>query len=472
VRPTEDFASAALPAGEWTVPASTVPFGERAQVLMRLGPAPELRDAEVPTTIAAQVGPPAAVARWLGSLRALARSAAAADALALERRELAPALESFRAKLSSGAFVSSIEEYTGLPLPGTHRLVLSPFHAASGVANVVADGRDGSVSVTSLFGPDRQGAAPEYWSVRVPGTLWHEEAHGIVDPLADAWAARIERARPADASAICYGEWRQCVREHVVRAVMLRLMERRLGTAAAAEQLRFEEPGRFRWLAAMVERLKEYEADRARWPTLADFYPRLLDAVRAEADDGRPPLSPEREPALVRARVARLAKTALPRMRDAAARAHLRRAGELAAAPLDAPGGAVPQDPRAAALTARGVVAFQKGRRDEALRLFDSALKQDPQDAEAAMSRAMVLELDGRRAEALSDYGRAVAAARRRAETFPPHVLADALGSRARLLLAAGRRDEALRDWTAALAAAPKDWNGRAEAEAALRAAR
>jgi len=439
---------------------------------MRLGPAPELRDAGVPTSISAQVGSPAEVARWLGSLRALARSTAAVDALALERRELAPELESFRAKLASGAFVASIEEYTGLPLPGTHRLVLSPFHAASGVANVVADGADGSVAVTSLFGPDRSGAAPDYWSVRVPGTLWHEEAHGITDPLADAWAARIERARPADAAAICYGEWRQCVREHVVRAVMLRLMERRLGAAAAAEQLAFEEPARFRWLPAMVERLKEYEADRTRWPTLADFYPRLLDAIRPDGDDAGPPLRPEREPALVRARVALLAKNALPRMRDAAARAHLRRAGALAAAPQDLPRGAPTGERRGSALAARGVEAFERGRRDEALALFDAALKQDPQDAEAAMSRAMIRELDGRRDEALGDYTRAVAAARRRADTFPPHVLADALASRARLLLGAGRRDEARRDLNAALAAAPKDWGGRADAEKLLRAAR
>ncbi|MFX7878651.1 hypothetical protein ABTK13_20515, partial [Acinetobacter baumannii] len=90
-------------------------------------------------------------------------------------------------------------------------------HAASGVANVVAEREDGGVEVTSLVGPERSGGAPEFWTVRVPGTLWHEESHGILDPLADAWAARIARARPADPAAVCYGEWRQCVREHVVR---------------------------------------------------------------------------------------------------------------------------------------------------------------------------------------------------------------------------------------------------------------
>lgn len=451
------------------MPNSRVPFGERAQVLLRLGPAPELRASDVPLTISAAVGTPGQVSLWLASLRKLARSTAAVEALALERRESAPALEAFRVALASGAFVASIEEYTGLPLAGTHTLALSPFHEASGVANVVADGADGSVAVTSLFGPERKSGAPEYWSVRVPGTLWHEEGHGIVDPLADAYAARIERARPADKEAICYGEWRQCVREHVVRAIMLRLMERRLGREAAEEQLVFENPARFRWLLPMVERLKEYEADRARWPTIADFYPRLLDAIRSDDQDSGPPLDPKREPGLVRARVVLLAKNALPRMRDAAARAHLSRAAELAATAELTPGGGNPGKRPAAALADRGIEAFQKGRTDEALALFDAALRQDPNDAEAAMSRAWLLEQAGRKAEALTGYGRAVASARRRAETFPPRVLADALASRARLLLDAGRRPEAVRDLTEALKVAPKNWEGRADAEKSLR---
>lgn len=475
VRPPESFAAAPLPAPPaGALPRAAAPFGERAQVLLRLGPAPELRDAGVPSSIAAQVGSPAEVGRWLKALRALAKTPAGVDALAAERRELAPLLDAFRARLSSAAPVAAIEAYAGLPLPGPHRLVLSPFHAASGVANVIADQDDGSVAVTSLFGPDRERGAPDFWSVRVPGTLWHEEAHGITDPLATAWTARIERARPADAAAVCYGEWRQCVREHVVRAVMLRLVERELGPAAAAEQLAFEEPARFRWLTAMVEALKtEYEPHRDRWPTLADFYPRLLDAIAPDAGAKGAPLRPEREPSAARARVVALAKAALPKMRDEAAKAHLKRAAGLAAAKLDlAPGPGPRGERKTAALAARGVAAFQKGDRALALALFEAALKEDPGDAEAEMSRALVKELAGDTEEALAGYGRAADSARRRPETFPPHVLADALSSRGRLLLAAGRAAEGRRDLAAALDAAPASWPGRAEARKLLSGAR
>lgn len=354
-RPPEDFARALPPvADRGAAPPASASFESRAQYLLRLGPAPALDGEErVPAFVAAQVGPPAAVARWLSALRALARTPRAAAALSAERRELAPALADFRARLSSGSFVAAVEEYAGLPLPGEHRVVLSPFHSAAGVANVVQESPDGSVSIVSLLGPERRGGAAVYWGRRTPGTLWHEEAHGVLDPLADAWGARIDRALPADASAVCYGAWRQCVREHVVRAVMIRLLERRLGPAAAADQLAFEDPARFRWLVPMIESLKAYEADRKRWPTLADYYPRLLDAARPEADDGSAPFRADREPPAVRARIARLARTAIPLMRDPSARLHLRAALAVAetvvpaaydAAPPGTPGSAPSPD--------------------------------------------------------------------------------------------------------------------------------
>ncbi|MDE2512363.1 MAG: DUF4932 domain-containing protein, partial [Elusimicrobia bacterium] len=278
------------------VPAEDVPFDARAQVMMRLGPPPELSARGIPDALTARIGPPAANARWLAALRSLARSTAAASAFEDETRSEEPAAAAFRARLARGAFVAAIEAYTGLALPGEHRVFLSPFHEAGGVANVVDDQPDGTVAVSSLLGPAVSASGDDYWTLRVPGTLWHEESHGVLDPLAVAWTERIERARPADAAAICYGDWRQCVREHVVRAVMIRLMERELGPAAAAEQLAFENPRRFRWLVPMIASLKKYEADRARWPTLADYYPRLLDAVRPESPAPLPTLRPDREP--------------------------------------------------------------------------------------------------------------------------------------------------------------------------------
>ncbi|MDE2512186.1 MAG: tetratricopeptide repeat protein, partial [Elusimicrobia bacterium] len=78
------------------------------------------------------------------------------------------------------------------------------------------------------------------------------------------------------------------------------------------------------------------------------------------------------------------------------------------------------------------VTAFEAGRRAEALSLLDQALSLDPDDAEASLTRGVVLEALGRVPEALASYEAAVVSAGRRKD-FPPHVLADAKESAARL---------------------------------------
>ena len=468
VRPPAPFADGLKAVRPPARPAPPATFFSRAQILMRLGPPPALVGLEnVPESVVAAAGGAPAVAAWLGELRALAPQRAAA--LEAERAALEPAVEAFRARLSSGAFTRALEEYAGLPLPGRHGVILSAFHAAGGIANVVRELPDGGVEISSLFGPDWLGRSPDFWTARVPGTVWHEQGHGALDPLADLWAAQIERAKPADAASICYGQWRQCVREHVVRAVMIRLMDRRLGPGAAAEQRRFEKPGGYRWLDAMEERLKEYEADRARYPTLADFYPRLLDVLDAKA--ARPgearPFEPREETSLVRARVERLAETALPRVKDAEVRRRLSVSLALLREPQPAVEPHAPRVEEAVKAAGDGVAAFTAGRAEEALRLFDRALELDPAYAEASLSRATVLESLGRPEDALGSAAAAAKASRRGAGDYQPGLLADALFAEARLLHARPGRDaRAAAALTEALENAPSGWSGRGEASA------
>lgn len=445
---------AAKPVPGPSVPSS-VPFSARAQVLMRLDA--DFRGLEsVPDALVRSAGGRADVEAWLGSLRALAPSAR--PFLDAERAALAPAVAEFSARLSSGAFLAALEEYTGLPYPGTHRVHLSAFHSTGAVANVVGERPDGGVDVQSLFGPERAGPALRFWTTRVPGTLWHEQAHGALDALSELFAAELDPAAPADP---CYGYWRQCVREHVVRAVMLRLMERRLGPASAAEQRIFERRGGFGLLRALEERLLDYEGARERYPSLVDFFPSALDVFGAAALSEREPFDPAREPALARARAARLARSARPKARDAALRRRLERVEALAAAkavPAPAPGSS------ARARLDAGIAAYREGDRAKALRELDAAYALDPRDPEIALSRATALESAGRAEEALAAYAEAESAARGDGRVSP-RLAADSALSAARLLLRLGRRDEGETTLRRALERAPADWPGRGEAE-------
>ena len=172
-----------------------------------------------------------------------------------------------------------MERYSGLPFEGRYRVLLSPFQARGNAVNTIVMADDGSYDIISVVGP--KGAGPRalnFLTDESAVTLWHELGHGILDTLADLHGSEITSSAGAQDKLPwnCYGVWQQCVKEHMVRAVMIRLMAARDGEAAASRHLREEGEKKYPYLAALLERLKEYESSRARYPTLAHFYPRLL----------------------------------------------------------------------------------------------------------------------------------------------------------------------------------------------------
>lgn len=139
----------------------------------------------------------------------------------------------------------------------------------------VADGRP-------VFGP----------ADRIAGLVSHEFAHLFVNPLADAHADDVAALASlyepiADAMARqAYPSWKIAWNEHVVRAVVARLVLDRSGPDAAEGELARQEERGFRYVRALAARLAEYENARDRYPTLADFYPLLLAELRSIAGEG------------------------------------------------------------------------------------------------------------------------------------------------------------------------------------------
>jgi hypothetical protein len=76
-----------------------------------------------------------------------------------------------------------------------------------------------------------------------------------------------------------YGaEWRVCVCEHLVRAVTTRLACRALGEADGEREMQAHAQQGFAYVAALCDRLREYERCRQTYPSIWDFFPRILDA--------------------------------------------------------------------------------------------------------------------------------------------------------------------------------------------------
>jgi Flp pilus assembly protein TadD len=169
----------------------------------------------------------------------------------------------------------------------------------------------------------------------------------------------------------------------------------------------------FPLLPRLTDALKDYETHRRRWPTLARFAPRLLDAFRADE-------------------------------RERAARE------------------------RARALSDQGIKAYVAGDAARAIALLRRAEREDPKDPEITLDLGVALAKAGDAKAALTAYDRAVAKAladRRRWE-----VAAAALSSRASLRAQLGRRTQARADLKRALGLVPADWSGRAALEAGLEA--
>lgn len=438
-------------------------FGDRGQLLLRLSPPPKFSERlTIQYSLMDRAGGAENMRLWLKSLSDLSRASRFADIFAAEGKKLEPAVARFRAKENEQDYLGTMETYAGLPLLGTYAINLSPFHAPGGVANVVAELPDGTMEISSVIGPEVNDAGIDFWSRRVPGTLWHESAHGVLDGLGDLYADRIALSSAAYAGIgwDCYGNWNQCVKEHVVRSVMIRLMAREISEESAEEQIRFEKEEHYPYLRAILEKLKIYEKERARYPTLADYYPQLLGVFPSSGSisAGASPLSDS-----LRRRAQRLSQIVVERAREPEALEAARRF----AATVGPSRSLVekPVGPRQS-----GIEAFTAGRLEDALRLFDAALSADQEDVEALMSRAVVLQALSRGTHALDSYDRAVALAEAGARGRFREILPDALASRGYLLLELGDRERARADLSRALTVSAEGWPQRDAIRARLKA--
>ncbi|HEX4046316.1 MAG TPA: DUF4932 domain-containing protein, partial [Elusimicrobiota bacterium] len=282
-------ASLAPFAGLPAVPASAAfdpnafSYYTRADVFLRLSPPPELAPRLIiPDLFVSDAGGRAALDAWLAAMRAFDRDAGFPAYFEKEKALLAGPVSAFRGDVEKKDYIAKIERYTGLPFDGTYAVHLSPFVKTGSQVNSVVLQDDGSYAIQSIVGPDERGGKLDFLPGQFPGTAWHELGHGILDTLSDLNQDEINRNaelenKLAAARWSCYGGvWEQCVKEHVVRAVMIRLIALNIGDEAAATRLREEGEDKFPYLKPMLDSLRVYEAHREKYPTIADYFPQLL----------------------------------------------------------------------------------------------------------------------------------------------------------------------------------------------------
>ncbi len=184
--------------------------------------------------------------------------------------------------LKTSAHLEWFESFFG-PRKGS-RFVLA-VGLLNGGGNYGASCRDANgeelYCILGVWFADAQGM-PYFDRMYLP-VIIHEFTHTYANPVVDAHLPALRSAgeilypyvaRQMEAQA--YGAWETMMRESLVRACVLRYQlkyERGWG----ALQMLDERLRSFLWIDGLFQRLAEYEADRAKYPTLDTFMPRVVD---------------------------------------------------------------------------------------------------------------------------------------------------------------------------------------------------
>ena len=183
--------------------------------------------------------------------------------------------------------IDVLERYFGMS-QNSYNLILSPLLHAGGFGPRVST-RDGALDVYSIIGPLSAVAGMPMFGTGLPllANIWHEFGHSFVNPLTESHYDRVSRCthlyepiQPA-MKKMGYSSWGNCVNEHVIRAVVVRLVHQELDPEAADELLETERDRSFAYIDPLCDQLSRYETCRDQYQNLGDFYPELLAAFDA-----------------------------------------------------------------------------------------------------------------------------------------------------------------------------------------------
>ena len=155
---------------------------------------------------------------------------------------------------------------------------------------------DGTLELWPVIGADVWDAdGHPVYNLGHIGTVVHEFTHAFANPVIEAhWVAlepAFERLFPSVKDVMArqaYGAPKIVAYESLVRACVVRHAARELGPEAAQRQIAEEESRGFTWTGELAALLERYEAERATYPTLRDFGPKLVDFFDGVAKKNAP----------------------------------------------------------------------------------------------------------------------------------------------------------------------------------------
>jgi hypothetical protein len=222
---------------------------------------------------------------FLSSLRKFSQDCGWQNMFAMQRGLYDMLIAAVRDSLGGGIPVEPVDEYFGIGA-NTYSIVLMPLAPNEcGVVRLPAS--NNTSDIYSLIGYSAiQDRFPVFgpWP-HLRSLILRQFYHAHVDSMAAQYRQRVEQFQLLyDRIAIGmekqgYRSWETALNEHVVRAVAIRLASRFEGIEVANQMLEADRADGFAYIEPMLWKLAEYERERDRYPTFADFYPKFLDVL-------------------------------------------------------------------------------------------------------------------------------------------------------------------------------------------------
>ena len=116
--------------------------------------------------------------------------------------------------------------------------------------------------------------------------VWHEFGHSFVNPVVEKYADKLASSNKLfepiknNMSKQNYIDWETCVKEHIIRAIHIRLAELNVGSQSSKALLNNDIRRSFIYIEPLIEKLKEFENQRNKNNiTFSKFYPELLNVL-------------------------------------------------------------------------------------------------------------------------------------------------------------------------------------------------
>jgi hypothetical protein len=250
---------------------------------------PELIERQpVPDDIMQKAGGEEQFSQFINALRDFARKTKFMKFYNAHRKNYQRMVEGMRERTKSIDLVGVLENYYGMK-QHSYNVMLMPLTIELGYG-VNVQRSDETLDIYQMIGRSTvKNGSPvfgEGGTFTLQNIVWHEFSHSFVNPLTTKHKAEVLKYASLyepisqQMKAQAYPDWERAVNEHIIRALTSRFAAREINKEVGEKELQEDKKKGFIYIEPLIERLKEYENQRDKYRTFAEFYPHLIDVFR------------------------------------------------------------------------------------------------------------------------------------------------------------------------------------------------